>query len=828
MNLKHRVLALVVFLSVASLFSNACTQVFSALSINGVQYTVQSNQDYPPPVLSGVIPLNLQFRTITEVVTAIGGVSLRYTVDNQPVGPVLTGSSFSWNLDTSTLAEGAHSLSVLYINEPTKGCYTFFGRQYAFVVSNSGQAITGAQLLPVISPPPGYGPMAPQYVDFITYPGYQPHAASHPFPYQFIAPASGNPPTDLWMEPLLSSTSNTGEALPAYWQLSNGSIVEDELFTGLLGCDDLRVPAPKLGFDAAGPRREQRKGHFDGPQDDVSLSSFSVFTPNLDGPGFYGISMDGRLFLLNMDGSIQTLAGWVANRNQIPFHYLDDTIPMSTVESQQTLIGDFDTQFYFPTDLAIDPTNHSHIFVADMNNHRIALVDLSQTPPVISTYAGVTGQSGYLDGPAASSLFNQPSSIAVAPDRTIYVADAENDVIRKIDPAGNVSTLVGLGPWNEPTRDTVSDSPLTYAPRSAVPFSSAYINFPNTVRFDSDGNLVLAETVSQAIRYVDLGAQTVTTIALFTNTGSRFGEQLWLDVDRNGNLGNQDDIIASIVTGKQNGLYRIPITGTTAVPPPMITTHSTNPLYTGHTNQSAMPWTSGPWSVAIDDQEGRLVVSAFNSAGVVSLRLLQSTDPAYQLNVTDYTAGRNIWFNGTVPNFPFGSRPAFAALHGYEGHSGLGNVSNFDDLVSMTDTQLGAYLQNGADGSVPRPELTGNDLRNVIYFIRRTATGGDLITPGPDNSDETPPVLGAISATQSGSTGATVNWTTNKTTLGFVAWGTASGNYFGWSPLESAYSTSHSLSLSNLPAYQQIYFVVRAKDQAGNQSVSAEQSLTLK
>lgn len=825
--MKGRLLVVVVFLLSANSALTASTQVFSALSINGIQYNVQPAQNYPPPVVSGVISLDLQFRTGMEAIQQFSGVSLRYAVDNQAVGPVLT-DSFGWSLDTSTIPDGTHILSVVYVNEPASAntYYTFLGRTYPFVVSNSGRALTGPQVVPAILPPAGYGPLAPQYADFLTYPGYQAHSASHPFPYQFIPPAGGPPPANLWIEPLLSATSNAGETLPAYWQLRNGSIVADPLFTNLLGCDDLRKP--RYFFDVAGPSREQRKGHFDGAQDDVGVSSFATLTANLDGPGFYGISMEGRLFLLNMDGSVKTLAGWVTNRSVTPFHYLDNSIPMSSVHNQQTLIGNFDAQFYFPTDLAIDPKNHAHIFVADMNNHRIALVDLSQSPPAISTYAGVSGHSGYRNGAAASSLFNQPSSIAIAPDRTMYVADAMNAAIRKIDPAGNVTTLVGVGPALEPSTDVVAADPLTYAPRSAVPFTSALINYPNTIRFDSKGNLVLAETVSQAIRYVDLAAQTVTTIAQFSNQGSGFGEQVWLDVDRNGNMGNQDDIIASMVTGKQNGLYRVPITGTTAIPLPTITAHGTSPLYSGTTLRSAMPWTAGPWSVAIDDQEGRLVVSGVQSSGIVSIRLPQATDPVFQLNNTDYTAGRNIWITGTVPNFPFGSRPSFAAVHGYEGHSGLGNVLNFDDMVSMTDAQLGAYLQSGAEGSVARPELTGNDLRNVIYYIRRTANGGDLVTPGPDNKDNTAPVISAITMAQNSSTLATVNWATNKPTLGFVAWGTNSGTYFGWSPLESSYLTTHSVRVPNLPAGQTIYLVVYAKDQAGNLSVSGEQSLTLR
>lgn len=215
--MKLRIPTLLVFiLSVGNLVSSACTQVFSALSINGVQHPLQSSENYPPPVVSGVIPLDVQFRSVGESVMAVNGVSLLYTVDNQPVGPVLT-NNFAWSLNTATIPDGTHSLSVLYVNEPAPAsvCYTFLGRQYAFVVSNSGKAITGPQLLPVISPPPGYGPVAPQEADFITYAGYQPHAASNPFPYQYIPPAGGITPTDFWIEPLLASLSNTGEAVPA-------------------------------------------------------------------------------------------------------------------------------------------------------------------------------------------------------------------------------------------------------------------------------------------------------------------------------------------------------------------------------------------------------------------------------------------------------------------------------------------------------------------------------------------------------------------------------------------------------------------------------------
>jgi hypothetical protein len=117
---KRSALVVSLFLFAIANLASACTQAFSALSINGTQYTVQTNLTYPPPVISGVAPLNLQLRLVTEVVLRIQGVSLRYAVDNQPVSPVLT-DTFAWSFDTTTIADGTHSLSVLYVNEPAPG-----------------------------------------------------------------------------------------------------------------------------------------------------------------------------------------------------------------------------------------------------------------------------------------------------------------------------------------------------------------------------------------------------------------------------------------------------------------------------------------------------------------------------------------------------------------------------------------------------------------------------------------------------------------------------------------------------------------------------------
>jgi len=94
-----------------------------------------------------------------------------------------------------------------------------------------------------------------------------------------------------------------------------------------------------------------------------------------------------------------------------------------------------------PYGVAVD--NSGNVYIADTNNNRIRKVDSSG---IISTIAG-TGVAGYSgDGSAASSAqLSNPNSIAVDNSGNIYIGDSNNYRIRKINSSGIISTIAGTG-----------------------------------------------------------------------------------------------------------------------------------------------------------------------------------------------------------------------------------------------------------------------------------------------------------------------------------------------------------------------------------------------
>jgi sugar lactone lactonase YvrE len=95
--------------------------------------------------------------------------------------------------------------------------------------------------------------------------------------------------------------------------------------------------------------------------------------------------------------------------------------------------------FNNPTGVALD--SHGNLIVANYLNNNLLQVNQSG---VVSMFAG-SGLQGNADGPAATASFYLPNSVAVDANNNVYVSDGINNVIRKITPDGTVSTLAGSG-----------------------------------------------------------------------------------------------------------------------------------------------------------------------------------------------------------------------------------------------------------------------------------------------------------------------------------------------------------------------------------------------
>jgi sugar lactone lactonase YvrE len=123
-----------------------------------------------------------------------------------------------------------------------------------------------------------------------------------------------------------------------------------------------------------------------------------------------------------------------------------------------------------------------NLYVADTANHRIRKV----TPAgVVTTLAG-SGTATFAEGTGTGASFNIPLGVAVDVARNVYVADGGNNRIRKISPAGVVSTLAGSG--------TAAFAEGTGA--------SASFNGPRAVAVDTSDNVYVADQINQRVRIV--------------------------------------------------------------------------------------------------------------------------------------------------------------------------------------------------------------------------------------------------------------------------------------------------------------------------------------
>jgi len=146
--------------------------------------------------------------------------------------------------------------------------------------------------------------------------------------------------------------------------------------------------------------------------------------------------------------------------------------------------------FNYPSDVAVDASGN--VYVADTQNNRIRKIT---SEGVVTTLAG-SGNQTFADGTGVAASFSRPSGVAVDASGNVYVADSNNNMIRKITSVGVVTRLAGAGSMG-----------FTDGTGTAAKF-----NLPEGVAVDASGNVYVADTFNHRIRKIT-SSGVVTTLA---------------------------------------------------------------------------------------------------------------------------------------------------------------------------------------------------------------------------------------------------------------------------------------------------------------------------
>jgi trimeric autotransporter adhesin len=261
----------------------------------------------------------------------------------------------------------------------------------------------------------------------------------------------------------------------------------------------------------------------------TTLTSVNVLTMDTSGTTLYGVDTvvsNPNFYSINIATGVATRIGTVtglpsgdtldtmATMIQAPVYVSDsenDRIRGISSGIIDTVAGDGTQGFSgdggpapsaeldIPFGVAADPAGD--VFIADTQNNRIRKVSPTGT---ITTVAG-SGTPGFSGdgGPAISASLNHPMGVALDSSGNIYIADEYNNRIREVSTTGTITTVAGSGgPGNS---------------GDGGPATSAQLYYPTGIAVDGSGNLFIADSDNNRVRKVSAGI--ITTVAGNGNAG---------------------------------------------------------------------------------------------------------------------------------------------------------------------------------------------------------------------------------------------------------------------------------------------------------------------
>jgi serine/threonine protein kinase, bacterial len=219
-------------------------------------------------------------------------------------------------------------------------------------------------------------------------------------------------------------------------------------------------------------------------------SGVTAFKSLVQGGGFTALTQDGRLYDI-FAGSFLTapVAG-----EALPIGSPSAVVTTLAGSLNRGLADGSGAAAVFNQIGGIAADRNGNVYVADTQNHAIRKISPAG---VVTTLAG-NGTGGFANGTGAAARFLRPLAVAVDASANVYVADSGNNVIRKVTPAGAVSTFAGNGTGG-------------YADGSG---SAAMFNYPAALAVDVAGTVYVLEAGhAGAIRKIT-PAGGVTTLAV--------------------------------------------------------------------------------------------------------------------------------------------------------------------------------------------------------------------------------------------------------------------------------------------------------------------------
>jgi hypothetical protein len=259
-----------------------------------------------------------------------------------------------------------------------------------------------------------------------------------------------------------------------------------------------------------------------------------------DGPTGVAVDGYGRVFVTDAGGTVRRISslGVTTFAGSGVFGSADG--PGSTA------------QFDAPVGVAVD--GDGNVYVGDEGNHTIRKITARRR---VTTLAGLAGMQGSADGTGATARFNFPAGAAVDSAGNVFVADEANFVIRKVSPAGNVTTLAGTAGARGHADGTGP---------------AAQFEVPTSVAVDGTGNVYVADFGAHTIRKITptgvvttlAGSADVPGSADGMGAAARFNRPTGVAVDGAGNVYVTDTNNATVRKITSTGLVTT-IAGTAGV-----------------------------------------------------------------------------------------------------------------------------------------------------------------------------------------------------------------------------------------------------------------------